>query len=121
MKATIVLFDLADVAYTIECHPEDCAVRGNAMASGDDVFDRAAEDAIIADLEGGNPWAWCCAVVRATLGPFTGRDSLGGCSYASEAAFVADGDYYPDMKAAALDDLRATIVAAGGVIVDGAS
>ena len=38
---------------------------------------------------------------------FSGFDSLGACSYANEAEFRADDGYFPDMKQAAVADLKA--------------
>lgn len=42
------------VTYTIEVHPEDIPVRGNAISSGDDALDREVEDSILSDLEAAN-------------------------------------------------------------------
>lgn len=106
---------MKDVTYTVECLPEDLEVRGNAVASGDDEQDREVEDAILADLEGGNPWAWCCVRVTARVGPFEGVDTLGGCSYRDEQAF-RDCGYFDDMKFSAFDDLADKIESAGGVL-----
>jgi len=93
-----------NVKYSIECLPEDLPVRGNALASGDPMLDRETEDSIIADLERGNEWAWCCVKVTAEIDGFTGSDYLGGCSYENEYAFK-QGAYFEDMKRAALADL----------------
>ena len=98
-----------EVTYTLECSPEDIPVRGNALASGDDEADKEAEDAIIADFEAGNEWAWCRVDVYAEWNGFQGRDSLGACSYRGEADFKAEGGYYEDMKERALDDLYAQV------------
>jgi len=104
-----------DVTVTVECQPEDLPVRGNAMASGDDAADRATEDAILADLDAGNQWAWCSVCVRVAWTAPSGRtyhasSHLGACSYTDEATFRADG-YFDDMVAGAMgqldDDLRA--------------
>ena len=88
------------VCYSLECEPEDWPIRGNAMCSGDDAEDRAVEDAIIADLESGNPWAWCCVKASCWVGGMedvVGEDYLGGCSFASEEDFKASG-CWDDMK-----------------------
>ena len=92
---------------TVECLPEDVSVRGNAVCSGDEEYDKAVEDKIIADLEF-NPWAWCVVKVTATaedLPGFEGCDYLGGCSYSSEAEFRAGG-YFDDMKTEAIAELK---------------
>lgn len=98
-----------EVTYTITCEPEDTPVRGNALASGDPVADKATEDAILADLASGNPWAWCYIKVTASITvsgeTFSGSDGLGCCSYKNEAEFKACA-YWPDMQAQALDDLK---------------
>lgn len=97
-----------EVEYTITCEPADLEIEGNAMASGDDEVDKAAEDAIREQLESGNEWAWCYVKVTAHWKNWTGVDGLGGCSYKNEADFKRDG-YYEDMKAQALDNLRANV------------
>ena len=90
----------------VYCSPEHIPVRGNAMMGGDAEDNRRVEDAIIADLESGNEWAWCCSVeVRASYAGIDGADYLGGCSYASEADFRRPGGYFDDMREAALDEL----------------
>lgn len=114
MSTTTINIPEDEVTYTLECSPEDIEVRGNAMASGDDEADKEAEDAIIADLEAGNEWAWCCAKVTAEWNGFEGEDYLGGCSYRDEADFKAEGGYYEDMKERALDDLYAQVRSALG-------
>jgi hypothetical protein len=38
---------LSDVTITLTCEPEDVPVRGNAMASGDDAYDRKVENRIL--------------------------------------------------------------------------
>lgn len=99
------------VRYTIECLGEIMPVRGNALASDDDAEDRAEEDRILAELDGGNSWAWCGVRVRAWAGDVYGEDYLGACSYESEEDFRAGG-YYEDMKLVALDDLRGKLMKA---------
>lgn len=105
-----ILPTIDQVAFTVTAEREDTPVRGNALASGDDAADRAAEDAILAELNAGNVWAWCTVRVRAEYRGFVGDDHLGCCSYDSEAAFREPGDYFDDMKKAAfyhlLDAMR---------------
>jgi hypothetical protein len=80
---------------------DDTDVRGNAMASGDAVADRACEDEIIARVNDGDIWAW--ASVRVSVryihdGVFyTEDDYLGCCSYADERDFVTSDGYFEDM------------------------
>ena len=93
------------IRYTIECLPEDCPIKGNAMASGDDAYDLATEEEILAQLDNGNPWAWCCVRVKAIAGDVFGEDYLGCCSYTSEEDFQRGG-YFESMKEQARADLE---------------
>lgn len=97
-----------DVEFSIECLEEFAQVVGNAMASGDDAVDKKAEDEILAELDAGNLWAWCCVKVTARWKSFTGTDYLGCCSYDNEEDFK-QGGYYEDMKVEALADLQKSI------------
>jgi hypothetical protein len=96
-----------EVEFSIECLDEHIPVRGNAIVSGDDDYDKQVEDKILSDLQW-NPWAWCCVRVIASWEDFKGDDYLGACSYKSEDDFKAGG-YYEDMKAQALEDLNEEI------------
>jgi hypothetical protein len=101
-----------EVTFSIECEPEDLPVRGNAMASDDPAFDKRCEDEIIADLESGNSWAWCCIKVTATWKSWRADDYLGCCSYESEEDFkVGNSDYYETMRIEALARLNEEIKA----------
>lgn len=68
------------------------------------------EDAqyVIEDIASGNPFAWFCAKVTASvqLGDrqFSASDYLGCCSYKSEKDFM-DSGYYEDMELQALNQL----------------
>lgn len=103
------------VTYALSIEPEDAPVRGNAMASGDDAFDREVEDAILARLEAGDQWAWCGVVVTASVEvegeTFEGRDTLGSCSYSNAAEFMAGG-YWEDMLDQAWSNLRLVLAEA---------
>ncbi len=112
MKTFQQTLDPAEVVFFVICHPEQRHVRGNAMHSDCEAYDRKVEDSVIAGIERGNAWAWCCIEVRAEWGGLAGVDYLGCCSYESEAAFEADG-YYASMKAEALDDLMLNLSAYG--------
>lgn len=90
---------------------EDIGVRGNISVSGDDVFDRTVEDAVIERLEYGDIWAWFRAHVVVTTSvegvPFTGHAYLGGCSYDDRDDFMESAaDYLRDLRDEALADLR---------------
>ncbi len=100
------------IDYIIEAMPEDCPVRGNALASGDDAVDREHEDRILAELDAGNIWAWCCVKVTATCAGHTGVDYLGCCNYADETDFRREGGYWNDMKEEAKAGLMVNLEAA---------
>lgn len=93
-----------EVTYTIHVEQDDTPVRGYAMASGDDAADKAYEDEILERLDAGDVWAWAFVTVVAEANGFEGSDSLGGCSYASEADFKAGG-YYEEMCKSAREQL----------------
>lgn len=94
-----------DITVTLTAEPEDIPVRGNAMASGDDRHDKRVEDQIIADLESGNEWAWCCAKVTGTYMGLRATAYLGACSYKNAEDFRRDG-YYTDLVNDCLRDLQ---------------
>lgn len=103
-----------EVVFTVEAAHGNLILLGNALASGDDEQDKAAEDEIIRRLNDGDVWAWAAVLVTATLTlpngkTIAGHASLGGCSYADEKDFCQPGGYFDDMKAEALDDLQQTL------------
>lgn len=102
-----------DVEFFLEIEDEDIPVRGN-FASGDDAADKELEDSIIARLNGGDLWAWCCVKVTAKWKGWKGVDYLGACSYESEKDFKEPGGYYDDMKASALADLNKSLANCAG-------
>jgi hypothetical protein len=116
MKKTLTA---EDVEFTIEAEPEDIPVRGNAMMSGDDDFDRKVEDEIIADLEDGNEWAWCSVKVAAKWKRWEGRAYLGCCSYKNEKDFCQPGGYFEQMKEEALEDLNRQIADIRATLCEG--
>lgn len=116
------MFDESRVQYTIEARQDDVHVRGNAIASGNDDYDRRVEDEILARLDGGDVWAWAYVCVVATypgIDGIEGRDYLGCCSYASELDFANNSGYYEDMKKAACADLEAKLAAVAAVLYEG--
>lgn len=82
---------------TLHMSPEDMSPVGH-------FYDATDVSWIHDELRRGNEWAWCCTHVRASFAGLTGDCYLGGCSYASEADFRADG-YYADMVAEAIAEL----------------
>jgi hypothetical protein len=47
--------------------------------------------------------------VASKAGVDLGHDYLGGCAYAAYADFMEPGGYAPDMRAAAIEEARATL------------
>jgi hypothetical protein len=100
-----------EVTFKLTIEDEDIPVRGSAMASGDDKADHACENAIITRLERGDLWAWCCVVVTATWGHWSGADSLGACSYDGETDFRVSSGHYESMCHEALACLNEAVKA----------
>ncbi len=92
----------------IDIEQDDTRVRGNAMASGDDAFDKKVEDEIIERLDAGDTWAWAQVTVRIEFCGHCAEDYLGGCSYADELDFKRGG-YYIDMIRRCIADLEKLI------------
>jgi hypothetical protein len=86
------------IVIVLERLVEESAIKGNAMASGDDAADAAAEKWVRDQLDAGNEWAWFTAHVCVTYRDAIEADAyLGQCSYDSEAAFKEPDGYYHDM------------------------
>jgi hypothetical protein len=103
--------DKPKVTYEISVDTDDTPIHGNAQASGDDEDDTCAENDILSRLRHGDIWAWASVTVLATCGEFSGSNSLGCCSYKDQDEFEKD-QYYKDMKAEALEDLRRNLLSA---------
>lgn len=99
------------ITYTIETLEEYDGPDG-AFASGDEEADKRMVAQIKEDYNSGNPWAWCCVKVTASveyLGEtFKGWTTLGACSYANEADFKAEG-YYAELCLEARKDLMVSL------------
>lgn len=95
----------------IDVREDHISVRGNLIASGDSAVDTQCEDEVLARLAKGDQWAWCCVIISATVGEFTGMASLGGCSYINEEDFKKDG-YYETLVDDAILDLRDVLITA---------
>lgn len=102
----------ADVTFTVRAEPEHEHPK-DYFASGDDEIDKLDVINTLDDLNRGNEWAWCTAVVTATWesksGTFTGTAALGCCNYASEEQFRSDAATMASMEAQALSDLNRTV------------
>lgn len=107
--------DLAKLAklatITLTCEHEDSAIVGNCSAI-DPVADKETADWIHKELSRGNQWAWCCVRVSASYAGSTAVDTLGCCSYKSEADFRQPGGYYDDMVSSVLEELATNL---GGI------
>lgn len=101
-----LLDSLATITVTPE--QEDIAIRGNALASGDEEEDAAEEARILSELENGNPWAWCCVKVTAAYAGLEATTYLGACSYRDEEDF-RQGGYFDDMRLEVLDMLESAV------------
>ena len=103
-------YDPEQVTYGLTAEAEDFPFEGNVLASGDDALDAEAEQWVREQLDAGNEWAWCVAVVTARYPglPIEGRAVVGGCSYRSAEEFRQDG-YYADMCQEAREDLEQQI------------
>ena len=88
--------------------PEDCEVRGNLIDGGPgyEAADRALEDEVIDRLNRGDTVAWCVVRVVATFMfdgnqiALAGSDTLGGCSWETEAQLWADN---PELEEQAIE------------------
>ena len=98
-----------DIDITVDAQYEDLQIRGNAIASGDDEYDKTVEDELIRRVETGDVWAWASVSVTAKFGRFEAVNYLGGCSYKDEADFINNSGYYEDMKDEAIEDLNAQL------------
>jgi hypothetical protein len=97
-----------EVEFSLEIEDEDIPVEGH-FATDEPEKDRALEKEILDRLRRGDLWAWCTVVVTARWKDWKGVNSLGGCSYESEADFRKDDGYFGDLKDRALDDLNESI------------
>jgi hypothetical protein len=103
----IKLPTIEQVEFTLVAEQDDVEVRGNAVASGDDLMDKKIEDEIIERLDSGDVWAWACVTVTARWKGLEGVDHLGACSYRDERDFIQSSGYYEEMKKEAYADLIA--------------
>lgn len=110
LKKLAAYIPMDEVEFNVWAEPEDTPVEG-AFATGEDELDRELEEKIKRELEAGNEWAWCVAVVQASWtdpesgNTFTGEEYLGACSYDSEEDFKQEGGYYEQMKDEAYEDM----------------
>mgnify|MGYP001563592919 FL=1 len=113
------------VDYDYQLDVDDVPVRGNAIASEDDAYDREVEAEILERLDRGDVSAWAQVEVRAELRFDVGEEVfhgigsayLGGCSYSSEeelwGSILIDYDLREEARADAADDCRRQLTTAG--------
>lgn len=99
----------------LTCESEDIPYVGNCSAH-DPATDREAEQWIRDQLDAGNEWAWCTAVVTASYKGFSATDALGACSYESEETFRIPGGYFDDMVITACAELADKLIEASALI-----
>jgi hypothetical protein len=101
------------VNYTITIEPEDESPNGQFDGEGAEELVKEIYARLEHDL-----WAWCFVIVTASIEvdgqTFSGRATLGGCSYfGGESEFRQAGGYYGDLcneaKESLLSDLREAV------------
>ena len=102
-----------EVEWRLEVRYDDMPVRGNAIASDDEEFDKKVEDEIIDRLDRGDVWAWAELRMIASWAGFEGFDSLGACSFKDEKDFRDNSGYFKDMFYEAIQDLLGRIFDSG--------
>lgn len=102
---TITLPTIEQIEFQLIAEYESIPVRGNALTSGDDDYDRKEENRIIAAIGRGNVWAWASVELKGTYKGLTASNYLGCCSYKNEKDFMKDGYYYQDMKQNVFDEI----------------
>lgn len=108
--------DTPGVEVTLTSEPEEEDYRGNCSAI-DDETDRETERWISDQLQRGNDWAWCWVKVEVAWYGFRAVDTLGMCSYLSEADFRTPGGYFDDMVSECLRHINAAYERAQGTAV----
>ena len=104
---------LREATFTLQVVEDSTPVRGNAMASGDEAYDREVEEGILSRLDEGDIWGWAWIHMTATWNGLEGEDSLGGCSYEDEADFIKNSGYYEDMKFVAAERIATEFLRIG--------
>jgi hypothetical protein len=97
--------EVNEMRITTHVEQDDIPVQGNLIASGDEAFDKQCEDEALTRLAKGDEWAWASVEVRAQVGEFIGRDTLGGCSFKDFNEFKTSG-IWSEMVSNAIEDLK---------------
>lgn len=97
---------LSEVTVRLSAEMDWAPVRGNALVSGDDAFDKQAEDEVLTRLDQGDIWAWAAVTVTVAWNGQEASTHVGCCSYRDEADFRQPGGYFDDLVGEALDGLN---------------
>lgn len=97
-----------EVEWSITATVDDSPVHGNAIASGDDAFDKYVEEDILARLDANDVWVWATVTVTGKYRGVSASECLGQCSYDDEGDFKAS-DYYAAMRSDVLATLNLKI------------
>jgi hypothetical protein len=97
------------INYKVYIETEHEVVRGNASATGNDIYDKKVEDEILERLHNGDTTAWCCVVVIAEFMGYSYTEVLGCCSI-KEGITVEDYaenmDLFNEAKAGLIKEIR---------------
>lgn len=104
-----------EVTFTIDFVPEDLPVRGNAQESEDPDSDKEVEDEILARLNKGDYFAWCCVKVTAKWEDWSASDTIGAVSFGDNDN-PEECDYIPDLKLGALHYLNEKVKSAKALL-----
>lgn len=95
-----------EINIRVMAYPEEIPVKGNAICSGDEDFDRQVESEILKRLEQDDVWAWATVRVTSEWECLSASEYLGCCCYADENEFREEGGYFDDMIHEALSNLN---------------
>ena len=95
-----------DITVVVTAFPEEIPVKGNAICSGDEAFDRGVESDIVKRLEMGDIWAWATVCVTGSWEGLTMNQYLGCCCYESEEDFRNNSGYFEEMVDQAITSLN---------------
>lgn len=95
-----------DITVLVTAHPEEIPVKGNAICSGDEDFDRQVESEIMKRLEHDDVWAWATVSVAVNWQGLKENEYLGCCCYESEEDFRNNSGYFEEMVDQAITSLN---------------
>lgn len=109
---------LEEIDFSLIVEQDFIGVRGNAIASGDEQFDKQYEDGILDRLDSGDEWAWAMVEIRGTWNGISASDYLGGCTYDDEQDFIENSGYYDDMREAVRAEIQKQVEAIAANIAE---